>query len=143
MAAPECCFHCGITYTPQRKRRSNNTRSYCSKRCNTLQARAEGRASLASREHLLRKKYGVTPERYWEMHAAQNGGCAICGRTEPVGRCAAVDPMWLAVDHDHDTGEVRGLLCMHCNTALGAFDHDPDRMQHAMNYLSASCIDAI
>ena len=57
------------------------------------------------------KKYNLTNEQYEEMFRAQNGLCAICGRAWEKRR--------LAVDHNHKTGKVRGLLCGSCNIRLG------------------------
>lgn len=64
-----------------------------------------------SREPRLRKKYGITLIQYQEMMDEQGGVCKICGRT-PKGRR-------LAVDHDHETGQIRGLLCISCNFLVG------------------------
>jgi len=60
----------------------------------------------------------------------QGGVCAICGSDDPKtgGRS-------FAVDHDHVTGKVRGLLCSPCNRALGGFNDDPVRLQRAVDYL--------
>lgn len=74
------------------------------------------------------RKFGVSREQYVEMHDAQQGVCAICGRPCPTGRS-------LAVDHDHSTGRVRGLLCMPCNTAIGQMGDDPERLVAAASYL--------
>ncbi len=60
------------------------------------------------------------------MLEAQGGGCAICGK--PPGDIA------LHVDHCHETGRVRGLLCFSCNAGLGQFRHDPDLLYQAMEY---------
>lgn len=62
------------------------------------------------------------------MRAAQNNLCAICKDELPEGKHCHVD-------HDHTTGKVRGLLCHHCNTALGLFDENPDLMEKAAVYL--------
>lgn len=62
-------------------------------------------------EHIARK-FGITLEDYARMEYYQNRLCAICHRLDPSGRA-------LAVDHDHETGKVRGLLCMICNHFLG------------------------
>ena len=59
----------------------------------------------------LKAKYGITIAQYDEMFANQGGACSICLR--PVGQ------QRLAVDHDHVTGRVRGLLCARCNAQLG------------------------
>lgn len=59
--------------------------------------------------------YGLTEEEYDLMLAAQDGGCAMCGKACRTGR-------QLAVDHDHLSGRVRGLLCVACNQALGVYE---------------------
>lgn len=72
---------------------------------------------LARREYALSTNYGITLEQYDRMLEAQNHLCAVCGRP-PNGTP-------LHVDHDHQTGVVRGLLCYQCNTVLGLIDDDP------------------
>ena len=67
------------------------------------------------RERSYRKLYGITTADYDEMFEKQNGKCAICG-TE---RAAAKRSQVLCVDHCHETGKVRGLLCVRCNGHLG------------------------
>lgn len=77
----------------------------------------------------LQRLYGITPDDYVTLFRAQEGACAICHKPETVeGRS-------LAVDHDHETGEVRGLLCFRCNTALGKFNDDPQLLRAAAAYL--------
>jgi hypothetical protein len=86
-----------------------------------------------SREDARLRRFGITPERYAEMLAAQGGVCAICGRPETSkfqGRLRA-----LAVDHDHGTGAVRELLCCGCNQGLGGFRDDPALLEAAAAYL--------
>ena len=93
-------------------------------------------ANPASRKHgrstQLMIKYGLTPQRYNEMLEAQRGCCAICGVPEAESR--GRNPGRLCVDHDHDTGVVRGLLCSPCNARLGKAA-DVAWLQSAMNYL--------
>lgn len=62
-----------------------------------------------------------------ELLARQGGGCRICGKRP--GKIS------LHVDHDHETGEIRGLLCVGCNNALGQFHDDPALIQRAIEYL--------
>lgn len=82
-----------------------------------------------TRKSMLKREYGITPEDYERMLAEQDGVCAICQKTDVVvGRR-------LAVDHCHKTGKVRGLLCSHCNTAIGRFEDDTDAIQRAIDYL--------
>lgn len=78
------------------------------------------------------KSYGLTQDEYDVMLAAQQGRCAICGTTDP-GRSSELFP----IDHCHDTGRVRGLLCHNCNLSLAGFDDDPDRLLAAAMYLLA------
>ena len=76
-------------------------------------------------------KLGCSPEMYAQMMESQGSRCAICTRTNLGGRR-------LAVDHDHATGAIRGLLCSSCNTALGQFGDDPQMLQKALDYLCLS-----
>lgn len=73
----------------------------------------------------LQKKYGLSLEQYESMVAEQEGCCAICGEV----------PQKLVVDHDHLTGNVRGLLCHACNVTLGLMKEDPARLLAAIGYL--------
>jgi hypothetical protein len=73
------------------------------------------------------RRYGITERHYVGLLRKQNGVCAICG-TPPNGRL-------LAVDHDHNTGKVRGLLCQGCNAAIGYLMDDPVVVRKAAEYL--------
>jgi hypothetical protein len=90
--------------------------------------RASGRKGISDRRSYLKRKYGITPEHYDALLAEQEGGCAICERPPTPG-------ISLHVDHDHATGDIRGLLCFRCNNALGDFDDDHDRLAAALRYL--------
>ena len=79
----------------------------------------------------VKKKYGITKEQYESLLARQNGGCAICGEPPKPGRFKTR----LCVDHDHSTGNVRGLLCDRHNAALGAFGDDLAGLTKAVEYL--------
>ena len=68
------------------------------------------------------------------MYSDQQGLCQICQKQE-THEYRNERPGYLAVDHDHKTGRVRGLLCFSCNTALGKFDDDPERLMRAAQYL--------
>ncbi|MDO8302701.1 MAG: endonuclease VII domain-containing protein, partial [Sedimentisphaerales bacterium] len=75
----------------------------------------------------LAYNYGMTTEEYDEILTAQNGVCATCGRP-PNGK-------YLSIDHDHDTGKVRGLLCDNCNRSLGLTHESIDILAKMINYL--------
>lgn len=78
----------------------------------------------------LKTRYGITIAQYDALAEAQGGGCALCGKACTTGKR-------LAVDHDHATGRVRGLLCRKCNRGLGHFDDDPAALRRAADYLTA------
>jgi hypothetical protein len=92
--------------------------------------RSENKEKIAEgyRRHILRKKFNLTKEDYDQVLANQNGTCAICSLSCETGRD-------LAVDHDHETGKIRGLLCRNCNVSLGLMKDDPARLRKAAEYL--------
>lgn len=86
-------------------------------------------------KYLLRV-YGITETEYDSLFTAQNGVCKICGNPQqPRKRSCGL----LAVDHDHTTGAIRGLLCDKCNRGLGHFDDSPDLLARAIEYVTRSC----
>jgi len=89
---------------------------------------ATGRKAPSDRKSHLKRKFGLTLEDYDRMLADQDGGCAVCG--DPPGRSA------LHVDHCHESGQVRGLLCFRCNSAIGNLRDDPDVVASALAYLT-------
>jgi len=85
------------------------------------------RHQRATRDTVLKSKYNITIDQYEELVAAQLGRCDICG--SPPGKRG------LAVDHNHKTKEVRGLLCGECNMGLGRFKDNPILLSRATTYL--------
>jgi hypothetical protein len=73
----------------------------------------------------LKERYGVSKEQYEEMYTLQNGACGICQSVLPV----------LAVDHCHQSGKIRGLLCKPCNSAIGLLGDNVQSLKNALNYL--------
>lgn len=86
------------------------------------------------RQYRLEKEYGISLEHYNEMYAQQGGVCSICG-CSPKTKRNHNHPS-LAVDHNHKTGEVRGLLCISCNFAIGLLKDDEELLMNAINYLN-------
>lgn len=84
---------------------------------------------LKAREKKLRQHYGLTIQDFDEMLEAQGGCCGICEANEPGGKGR------FHVDHNHQTDEVRALLCSCCNLGLGQLRDSPQLMQSAINYL--------
>ena len=77
----------------------------------------------------LKKLYGMSVETYEFMRLRQNGRCACCGEHESKFKRR------LNVDHCHQSGEIRSLLCQKCNPGLGYFDDSVKKLQMAITYL--------
>ena len=87
--------------------------------------------ATAIQEYKWMQNYGITPEWYHATLEAQGNVCWICGTDEWGGKHSSPH-----VDHCHDTGDVRGLLCNSCNTSLGGFKDDPAVLERAIDYLN-------
>lgn len=111
------CEFCGHEFVPRR----NNTTKCCSARCQQKNARLFG-------------EYGLRGVDVREMLALQEGGCAICLRKIEFNGFAN-DITAIHIDHCHQSGDVRGLLCGPCNRGLGLFNDDPTRVLAAASYL--------
>jgi hypothetical protein len=96
-------------------------------------ARAKNRTQEQRRGYYLKATYSITTTDYNALLDKQNNSCAICG--QPGGKLRTGSG--LHVDHCHETGAVRGLLCFNCNTALGKFSDNIERLQSAINYLNS------
>ncbi len=79
-------------------------------------------------------RYGLTQEAFDILLAKQGGKCAICQTTEP--QTGGYKQDW-SIDHCHTTGRVRGLLCHHCNCALGHVRDDPTVLRRMIDYLTS------
>ena len=86
--------------------------------------RTRERRRTTLRREKLKERYGLTPEDYAAMAMSQDHACAICADDSP-----------LVVDHDHESGKVRALLCHACNRGLGHFRDSPARLRNAAEYL--------
>ncbi len=96
-----------------------------------------GGRSETTKAWTLRRYYKISVEEYDAMLAAQGGVCAICRNPETALNSATQKPRALAVDHDHKTGRVRGLLHLGCNQGLGLFNDDPALLRAAIAYLES------
>lgn len=107
---------------------------------NRCRTRTDGRSATCrtcwagyQAERTLRRKFGMTPVEFAARLAEQSGRCAIC--PAEFGATRAGKKQRLAVDHCHETGKVRGLLCANCNNGLGRFKDDPGLLERAAQYL--------
>ena len=90
------------------------------------------------KQRSLRENFNISLRQYQEMHDNQNGKCAICNEPETQMRSGKVRA--LAVDHDHKTGAIRGLLCSDCNTGIGKLKDNPKILQSAIQYLLGTSV---
>jgi len=120
------CLCCHVTKRSIEFNRDDSTEDL-------LQSWCKSCATVSLRSHTLWTKYGLSPADYAEMVLAQDGKCAICGLPETAVRRGKLKA--LAVDHDYETGKVRGLLCQKCNVMLGMACDDPIRLRAAAKYL--------
>jgi len=134
--APEghkLCGRCGHTKPledfPRTSRNKDGRGSRC-KPCASAATR-EWRAAHpdlpAWRRALLLSSYGLTQETFDAMLARQGGGCALCNAPAATTR--------IVVDHDHQTGRVRGLLCVSCNAAIGKLGDSAEALRYVVTYL--------
>lgn len=128
----KCNIEKDITEFYERKSGRDGYRNDC-KSCHSIRATKyyfshKEHHRKASRRYSLKVEYGMSLEEYEARSQEQKFLCKICGKPQSKER-------GLAVDHDHQTGEVRGLLCNTCNSALGGFQDDVDLLKRAINYL--------
>lgn len=89
-------------------------------------------AKKLRRKQVLKRNYGMTLDDYFALVESQDGMCGICRDPLTEGRIGA------QVDHDHKTGNVRGILCVKCNAGLGQFRDNIGFLASAIGYLERS-----
>lgn len=111
------CKPCVREYT-------NDNREAARARVNRWQSKNADRVAAKRRE----RQYGITDEQFRDMLDRQGNCCAICARefNKSMPPC---------VDHNHETGQVRALLCHSCNVGIGNLGEDPERIRAAAKYL--------
>lgn len=118
----------------RRKDRSSGRASIC-KVCDAKRRPSRAKRNPEKHKETMRRGnyrrwYGITLDDYARLLETQDGRCAICGGMDPGGGFKN-----FSVDHDHITGQLRGLLCVSCNRGLGLFHDDPVRLESAIQYL--------
>ncbi|WP_381800394.1 endonuclease VII domain-containing protein [Streptomyces niveus] len=114
------CRICGAVKPHSEWHRNSSASDGLSTRCKSCRA-AQGRAGH------LKRQYGITEAQRDEMISSQMGICVIC-LSAPAAH----------VDHCHETGRVRGVLCFNCNSAIGKLGDDPDTLRRATAYLEGN-----
>jgi Recombination endonuclease VII len=124
------CPDCGVSKSLEEFPRNRNCKDgrhpYCKPCHNARGKESKERLYGGSRHYHLMRRYGIGADEFDELVRRQGGVCVICGRPDPEH-----------VDHDHDTGAVRGILCFNCNGGLGQFRDSRDALRAAAEYLEA------
>ncbi len=114
------CLGCGEVKPYSEWHRNSSSSDGLATRCKACRA-------IAGRASHLKRQYGITEAERDEMIASQRGLCVICLKAPAV-----------QVDHCHETGKVRGVLCFNCNSAIGKLGDDPDALRRAIAYLGGN-----
>jgi hypothetical protein len=120
---PDCATVKPIEEFVRNASQASGRAPYC-KPCHNARGKASKDKMGGSRTYHLKRRYGITADEADAMLADQGGLCAIC-QEAPADH----------VDHDHDTGAVRALLCFNCNGGLGQFRDDPAVLRAAADYI--------
>jgi len=120
---PKCQIDKDASEFTKNKHQTDGLYPYC-RECKYTHAQDDYRLNGWGKH--LKRTYGITIEDYNALLEQQDGVCAICKNEHEHALC---------VDHDHETGDIRGLLCKPCNVAIGNFKDDTRRLEEAIKYL--------
>ena len=110
-----------------KKRNSKDGRSRTCKDCDYVKVtESRKRNPRTHTDYWLKQKYGISIEEFDVLYDKQGGVCAVCSKSTEYRLC---------VDHRHDTGKIRGLLCRPCNKAIGQLGDTPEGVLKAYGYL--------
>jgi hypothetical protein len=124
---PDCGEWKPLDDFPRNKNCKDGRHPYCKPCHNAHGKESKQRLYGGSRHYHLKQRYGIGADEFDELVKQQGGVCPICGRADPEH-----------VDHSHDSGDVRGVLCFNCNGGLGQFRDSPDALRNAADYLEAT-----
>jgi len=119
------CKACGGTHLRTNKQLKNSTKA---RECPTY--RAHNWSGFTREDAIMRRQYGISMAEFEALLKYQKGGCAICEK--PIDALSRR----MNIDHCHETGKVRGILCTGCNTGLGHLGDNVEGLQKAMDYLN-------
>ena len=127
------CTRCNVTKTEDNYYvKSYGLQSWCKECCGIYRKEYEriNRERIRPQKYKrsLEREYGLSYEDYLSLLEKQRERCAICNEIKP-----------LCVDHDHETGKIRGLLCGSCNRGLGSFQDNEMWLVNAAEYLGWEC----
>ena len=124
------CVQCNAEF-----KRTHSRQTYCTKECYSADNKVLSSADYYEFggakgvwKNVLKGKYGITVEDYQQMFIDQENKCAICQRHSRGEKT-------LVIDHNHETGKVRGLLCYSCNSGIGLLQDNIKMLHNAIEYL--------
>lgn len=123
---PKCRTYKHFTDFPKNRANRDGLGTYCKPCHNEVVRKNKELRHGGHKNFLLKLRYGIDAATVDALLGRQGGKCGICGSGTPRH-----------VDHAHDTGAVRGILCFNCNGGLGRFGDDPAVMERAIEYLVA------
>lgn len=134
------CAGCGKIFTRSSKRAYRAKEPSCSIKCrgvvsarlNKKRRKGEDHRAYHQKLYWLDVRYNLTEQQYRDKMDSQFGCCAICG-TSLADKVYSRDQVH--VDHNHVTGEVRGLLCGMCNKGIGCLQDSSEILKKALNYM--------
>lgn len=124
---PDCGQTKSLTEFPRNRRSKDGRATYCKPSHNARTRASIRRTHGSSRHYHLKQRFGIGEAEVGAMIDEQGGVCKACG-----------DRPATQVDHNHETGEARGILCLQCNAALGALKEDPRNIWAAVDYLESA-----
>jgi hypothetical protein len=130
------CFNCKLTKPIDsfyNDKRSNDGKAGGCKKCREKRAlelkfKDHDKHKRRLRNNRLKMRYGLTLDEFNQMLQSQGNCCAICMTVTPNG-------VGFVVDHNHETGKTRGILCPLCNKGLGYFGDTPEKFERAYTYI--------
>jgi hypothetical protein len=125
------CIKCNLAAASKHKKSPKWEKSYHSRKAKQMET---GEWQISLRNRHLKATYGLSQEDVDRMAADQNNACGICG-CHITSAYTGDQNKTVHVDHSHATGQVRGLLCHHCNKAIGNFKENITTLRNAIAYL--------
>jgi hypothetical protein len=109
---------------------------YCSNHRPNGRKRDIVKHRIYDRKYWLTRRYKITMEQFTKMISDQDSKCAICNVDLVIANPSKDKVNTMHIDHDHNTGKIRALLCKGCNVGLGFFKDNQERLQKAAEYLN-------
>lgn len=129
-------FTCNFCDKEKKKDEMKKGSNTCCKKCNSKQKQKYwSQLSLEEKRKRMIGRYGLSPEEFNYLWHKQEGMCWICFCEMVIPSDNSRPKNRVCIDHCHETGKIRGLLCANCNTGLGMFRDSNNTLKRAIEYL--------